>query len=194
MIDFENANEIFDVYGTYPKETGKQKMLLGRFVIQNGQLQVIEDHHKILSRTLVRGPVGWSIDALNSLASSPYTQVVAESEVKEGKHIDLVPKGQEGKISADSPQPGQAPDVVQEVEDADAPQTLIPDSAPPRFSMQTPPAVFDYMRVGMKEPQVIEVRGRDVFMNGRQLSTREVERITYTLQTGLGKLRYRKKV
>jgi hypothetical protein len=190
MVDFQNANGIFDVYGVYPNEKGNQRLLLGRFMIEDGKLRVLEDHNGML-KMLSNGPVGHSLQQLDSLARSPYTQVVSESEVKEGHHIGLIPQGKENPDPS-GPQPGSPPDVVEQPASAEAPQIVDPNS--PRFSMQTPPAVFDYMRVGMKEPQILEVHGQEVFMNGTKLSTRETERIMYTLETGLGKLRYRKKV
>ncbi len=185
MLDFENANEVFDVYGVYPHEKrGVEHHLLGRFYIEDKQLRVIEDHEGLLKRMLINGPIEQNLRQLNSLATSAYTRIVSESDVKEGQHIELLP-GKEPPTQ-DQPQPQQPPDMIEEHDGAPLTQGV--------FEVGQPPAIFDYLSVGMGQPQILEVRDGTVFMNGRQLSQVAVDRILYTLKSGTGKLRYRKKV
>lgn len=191
MIDFQNANEIFDVHAVYPKEDGSTHgYMLGRFYVEDGQLRILEDNSGILGRSLNNGPVSHSLDGLRGLTESPYLRVVAESEVVEGHHIDMVPQGTPSEIqvgeppaNVEAPSPGLGEPPQSYAQEGEA-----------GFTMQTPPPVFDYIRVGMKEPQMVEMRGKDVYMNGHKLTQDEVDRLLYTIHAGLAKLRYRKGV
>src|SRR6266545_5111622 len=178
MLDFTNANEVFDVYALYPHEKhGIQQYLLGRFLIEAGNLKILEDHEGMLKRMLKNGPVQESLRQLNSLATSSYSRVVPESEVQEGKKIDLG-ESQE----ADQPQLQEPQEFVQNPEGATG------DS----FDMQTPPPVFDYLRTGMTQPQVLEIKGEEVFMNGFHLSQAAAQYILRLVQSGVARLRYRR--
>lgn len=190
MIDFENANEIFDVYGVYPNEAGKvESYMIGRFLIEKGNVKILEDHNGILHGSLHNGPVERNLHSLEALSRSSYLRVVSEAAVSQGHHIDLVPKG----VTANpiGPQPEGAPDFVEQSDVGEGAESLTPTG---NFSMQTPPAVFDYFRVGMREPQVLEVRGNEVFMNGQKLEQGEVDHILEGVHNGLAKLKYRKAV
>jgi hypothetical protein len=113
------------------------------------------------------------------MSQSPYLKLVSESAVAQGHHVDLVPQGKEPSASA--PQPQSPPDEV-----------VPSQSTNSNFSLSTPPAIFDYITAGMREAQVLEVKGEDVFMNGHKLSPEAVNRILYTVRMRLGKLKYRK--
>lgn len=189
MIDFQDANEVFSVFGVYPHEGKAEGYMIGRFMVKDGKLRVLEDHNGMLSDMLHNGPVAHNTARLKALTNSAYTKVVAETDVVQGHHIDLIPKGKEPNPLG--PKPMAPPDAIQQPDLGDAPQSYVQEEGED-FTMRTPPAVFDYISTGMREPQVLEVRGEDVFMNGHKLERDAVERILYTLRTGLGKLKYRK--
>ena len=187
MIDFLNANEVFEVHGVYPHEAGHhEQMLLGRFLIENGKLRILEDHQGLLGSMLHQGLVGPNVRALNSLAQSGYTKVVPESELVQGHHIDRIPQGNpsaEGEIHPQSPPTYTAPEAHELIEEA-----------PKEFGMSTPPAIFDYQDGTMKQPQILELNGDKVLMNGRELGKDVVDRILYKVKSGLATLRYRRGV
>jgi hypothetical protein len=189
MIDFQSGDEVYQVFSVYPHPAGNKThgMMLGRFMVQDGKLRILEDHNGMLHEVLHDGPVGHNTAALKSLTTSSYTKVVAESDVAQGHHIGLVPKGKEPNPLG--PQPQAAPQAIEPPVIETAPESYEPGAG---FLMSTPPAVFDYIMAGMTTPQHIEVKGDDVFMNGQKLNKPEVDRILYTLSTGLGKLKYRK--
>jgi hypothetical protein len=178
-MDFQTANEIFNVYSRYPKDGKTDGYMIGRFMVENENLRILEDHTGLLRKALKNGPVGHNAAALKSMAQSPYLKLVSESEVAQGHHVDLVPEGKEPSASA--PQPQSPPDEV-----------VPSQSTKGNFSLSTPPALFDYITAGMREPQVIEVKGEDVFMNGNKLSKEAVDRILHSVRMRLGKLKYRK--
>jgi hypothetical protein len=185
-MDFQGANEIFDVYSRYPQESDAQGYMIGRFMVEEGKLKILEDHSGLLKRSLQNGPVGHNAAALKAMARSPYLRLVGESEVAQGHHVDVVPQGQEP--SPEAPQSQSPPSAVVSANATPAPQS----STQGNFSMSTPPALFDYITTGMREPQVIEVKGEEVYMNGHLLSKEATDRILYTIQMGIGKLKYRK--
>lgn len=193
MIDFENANNVFDVYSQYPRDGRLESHLLGRFYIENGQLRVLEDHDGLLNR-LKKGPVSHSLNALKRLEDSPYLRVVEESEVTPGQQIETHSNNPNGPKPQPPPPVVAAPSVdslpqQDMVQGSSQPMTFEQE---PQMAMQTPPAVFDYFRPGMREPQQVEVHGSDVFMNGQKLGPDEAQRLLYTVQSGLAKLKYRK--
>jgi len=190
-MDFQDANEIFDVYARYPHQGTVQGFMIGRFMVQDGKLRILEDHTGQLKESLTNGPVGHSTAQLEAMSKSPYLKVVAESDVAQGHHVNLIPKGQEPNPLG--PQPQKPPDAVETPDLGEAPQSFHVGEGD-SFSMTTPPAVFDYISTGMREPQVLEVKGEDVFMNGQKLTRPEVERILYTIHTGIGKIKYRKAI
>ena len=147
MIDYQNANEVFDVYGVYPQSVGNaHRRLLGRFAILDGKLRIIEDHTGILHGSLFEGPVGPNIPTINSMDRSPYLEIVADADIQQGKHIGLVPQGEAPPEGAPAPQ--EPPEMVQH---APAPSE--------EFGMETPASEFEYMEPGMKQPQDIQIRG-----------------------------------
>lgn len=190
MIDFQTANEIFNVMGVSPNEHGSlHTRLLGRFLIQDGKVRILEDHNGMLHRTLHNGPVSRNLAQLKALANSDYIRVVADSEVVEGKEI--LPQGNPNPVG---PQPDAPPSNVALPDNTPAPDQMVVAPADPTFTMNTPPAVFDYYRPGMLGPQLLEVKGDEVFMNGHKLTKPQVDRILYTVHSGLAKLKYRKAI
>jgi hypothetical protein len=189
MIDFQTANEVFDVYSQYPNGDKTDGYMVGRFMVQDGNLRILEDHQGILKNSLTNGPVGHNAAQLEAMQHSGYLKIVTESDIAQGHHIDLVPKGKEANPLG--PKVEEPPDAIEQPDLGDAPQSFQVGEGD-NFSMTTPPAVFDYISVGMREPQVIEVRGEEVFMNDHKLNRPQIDRILYNIRTGLGKLKYRK--
>lgn len=190
MIDFESANQVFDVYGVSPSREGAVGYhLLGRFLVEDGKLRILEDHRGLLKQGLHNGPVSRNLSGLNSLSRSSYIRIVAESEVTPGQ--DVAPEGNPNSVG---PQPESPPAMVQAPDLTPGADSLVPGPADPTFTMQAPPPVFDYFREGMVGPQKLEVVGQDVYMNGHKLTQPQVDHILYTINSGLAKLKYRKAI
>jgi hypothetical protein len=192
-MDFSDTHNVFSVYAVYPQEDGEHhRRLIGRFVIYNDRVALLEDHIGWLSDMLPDGPVTPEIKrAIESLRHSAYTQVVNEEEVTQGKQIEGIPEEDWGQETPSTiPKAGAAPALVGQQEATPQPQMVQPDSED-GFKMQTPAPVFDYFRVGVPKAQVIEIHEGTVVMNGHTLSPDEVNRILYNLRSGLATLRYR---
>lgn len=193
-MDFAGTQAIYSVYGNYPQDNGQiSRRLLGRFMIIKDKLTILEDHIGMLKSMLIEGPVyGANERALNSLSQSPYTEVVNEADVKAGKYLDLIPK--EGDLPGGGPETEAPPPIIEKTpEIGNQPQLVDTSDAGGQFKMEPPAPVFDYFRVGMNSPQVVEVEGKTVYMNGHLLSPDEVDRLFYNVRNGLATLRYRKK-
>lgn len=181
---FNGTHKVFSVYGVYPNHKADKpgRRLLGRFVTFEGHIALLEDHSGFLSEMIKDGPITPDVErALESLRHSPYTRVEDESDVYKGKDLSDVPE-LETEPGSEGPQPSGHPQLVESTE---AP-------AGGEFRIQTPPAVFDYLRVGAAKAQVIEIHEGQVLLNGQLLSPEEIQRVMYNIKTGLASLRYRK--
>lgn len=196
MLDFANAQGIFSIYGVYHHGTEDDQQaehrLLGRVLIDNGNLLILDDNFGILGKTLQNGPVlGRNMHGLQQFARNTYMDVVSETDVKEGKRIDLIPKMKFGPAMIDGPEA----EAMNEKPPFDTVAPAAPEAGAQIPEQPKQSSVFDYMRIGMNKPQVIEIYGNNEFyMNGHKLSQAEVERIEYNVRNGLATLRYRQGV
>jgi hypothetical protein len=188
-LDFNPVHAIFSVYEWYSGE----RRYMGRFLVHNGQLLILEDHHGMLKQHFRDGPlVGQNEQAIEDLSRSGFIELANEGNVQEGKQMDLS-SNQPGQ----GPEAGPAPAFVEKPEQGQTGEDVQPATAPPAqgaFEMKAPEPVFDYLRVGMNKPQVLEIHENIGYLNGQKLSPQELDRIKYNVQNGLATLRYRKAV
>lgn len=192
MSDMAGVNEIFAVYGKYPQDNGTvRRQLLGRFMITNGNVSILEDNVGMLKSMLIPGPLmGHNNRALRSLEASAYTEVLDEAKVKAGHYMDLH-NAEAG--TGEAPVTNAPPPILEDVSEAtNRPETVDFDENG-SFGVQAPEPVFDYFRVGMTEAQIMEVVDKRVYLNGHLLTPQEVDRVKYNVRNGLASLRYRKK-
>lgn len=195
MSDMAGANEIFAVYGKYPQDNGTvRRQLLGRFMITDNQVSILEDNIGMLGSMLIPGPLmGHNDRALRALEGSAYTEVLDEGKVTEGHYMDL--HNAESGVEGEKPTTNAPPPILEDTsEAASRPETIDFDDGNGGFKLQAPEPVFDYFRVGMTEPQIMEVVDKRVYLNGHLLTPQEVDRVQYNVRNGLASLRYRKKV
>jgi hypothetical protein len=83
MKDFEGTEQMYSVYGKYPQTDGTvYRRLLGRFMIMNNNVSIVEDHIGMLENVLIPGPlIGHNERALRSLEQSAYSEVVGEDKI-----------------------------------------------------------------------------------------------------------------
>src|SRR4051812_6172309 len=81
----------YRIYHIYHTNGKHESQLVGRFVIQNGEFHVLEDHDKLMSDSLPDGPMDYAHEKfLWSLQHSGYYRIVHEDEINEGHHQGLV--------------------------------------------------------------------------------------------------------
>lgn len=193
MSDMAGVNEVFAVYGKYPQDNGSvRRQLLGRFMITNNEVSILEDNVGMLGSMLIPGPLmGHNSRALRSLEESAYTEVLDEAKVKQGHYMDLH-NAESG--TGESPVTNAPPPILEDTAEAsNRPETIDLGNSGSNFKLQAPEPVFDYFRVGMTEAQIMEVVDKRVYLNGHLLSPQEVDRVAYNVRNGLASLRYRKK-
>lgn len=159
-------DDIYTVSLLKPNETSVKRHPAGRFMIKNGQLNILEDYHGILGRVLPPGEVTQgTVARIQALKHNPYLHIVSRSEQKEGHDLDHV---QEADTDGDVPVPPTLP----------APE-------------HRPAPVFDYHRAGMENPHILEVKGNEAVLDGKALEPDEVQRVMENVKTGVATLRYR---
>lgn len=78
------------------------KKLVGRILVQDGQLQHLESHHSVVDELLPEGQITPSVQRLfNQLKSSGYYEVVNEKHISAGHHPNHVQELDLGEVEAD---------------------------------------------------------------------------------------------
>lgn len=145
--------------------TGFYRQPCGRIAFVGGELWVLEDPLNVLREAGLReGPVDEDmLRALAALRSRPYYDVVRQSDIGSGNRPDLLPEAEFDEEGL-KPSPG--------VRD------------------RRPASVFAYQRVGMDQPQLLEVAAGKTLLNAKPLTEEEVQTILDNVRKGVAVLRY----
>lgn len=179
-------DEVYKVFTVYRRKNGVERRNVARFACIDNQLHILEDHFGFLKH-LKEGPISrGTLKDIEHMMHSMHTEVVAESDIQEGNRLDLTPEEDLG--------PAGDP-VLPMAAGAGAPQTdaqavLAAGQILPR--MERPASVFEYKRLGMDNPSVVEFQGHKVLLNGHVLEHEEVERIIRNVKEGVATLRYKR--
>jgi GGDEF domain-containing protein len=159
MSDITPEN-LYLVFETRPTDKEPERRLLGKFVMDQDGITVLENHG--MREDLESLSPEEASRYIHSLSRSMYTEVVCLQDVIEGHHPELLPVDQE------SP-----PDHLREQ------LTGAGDLG----------ITFEYFRQG-HGPQELTVEAGRTYLDGHPLSDAEVDRIQETIQTGLATLKH----
>jgi len=136
----------------------------GRYLVHNGRLHHLEDYHGILSSFLPEGDL--DVEAVSRLNGLQWS-----SKLHTTPHYPVI---------APPPQAGQA-------------QAQAPSYRVSSLSAQEPrpPSVFEYHRVGMSQPHIVEVGGGGASLDGRKISDPELQLILRNAENGIAKIKYK---
>lgn len=175
-----NPRDIHLVYHVHPQNDGTgtvNRHLAGKFVIHNGEVHHLSDYHGVLSH-IPEGKLGPRAQtAIERLMHSSYYQVVSRAELNKQRqgmaniHVELPESsGSNPAMPVAGAQPAQpiAPMVVTK-----------------------PPSVFEYHRVGMDKPHVLEFSGGKAALDGNPLEDHHIRKIFENAKNGLATIRYR---
>lgn len=70
----------------------QSRRMVGRFLIYNGHIRILEDHHGSLHELLGSGELTTqTIERLNSMKRSGYWELIHEDDLNQGNHPEHVP-------------------------------------------------------------------------------------------------------
>lgn len=155
-------NAIYSFFRIRPTEDDLEKSRLGRILIQDGNLKILENYHNVFSHLIPGKVTGPTKEALRRLMDSPYIEA------------------REWDDHLGDQEPADFPEAS--LEELVTPQTeLLPDRQP---------SVFEYMRVGMDAPHIVEANGDQLLLDGRVLSPAESKTLLTNVTNGVATLRY----
>jgi GGDEF domain-containing protein len=189
-----NASNLYKVFTVHPQKDGRiERHYVGKYLLHDGQIEILEDHHGILVNSLHEGAVtAETLHTLEAMKDSPYIDVVSQHELDSGKRPEYY---EEADL-------GDAPDPLAEQTEADQ-KVLHSDGRPDRTPMDQPvasnnapfptgPAIFYCYRQGIPDPDVLEVNGQQAWLNGSELNHGEIATVLANVRTGIATLRYKK--
>jgi hypothetical protein len=186
-MDTLGLNHIYRVYQRVPGDVEVERKLVGRFMVHDNELTILEDYFGVLDGFLKEGALTEKDQqGIQRLKHSPYYDVASEGDIKAGHRLDLIP---EADPKPAAPQPMmENPDPA--VASPYAGDPVDPEEKPRAAGM---PDVYEYMRVGMSTPHIIEVYddGR-VLGNGIKLEDDEIKHIFDTVDVKIATLRPRR--
>ncbi len=168
-----NPRNIHLVYWSRPNAdaTGLEHRLLGKYVIDGGNLHVLSDYAGMLSK--FNGPFTPQVkQALERMRDSTHLTIVSRQDLDDGLRPDLKPVA-----AATAEQPQQA--------------NSDPNGGELQVATPVRHPVFDYQRVGMDKPHVVEFRAGKALLDGNALTGAETALILENVNKGLATLRYR---
>jgi len=139
----------------------------GRFMVHNGHIHHLEDYHGILNSMLPEGPVDTvAISRLHGLRWPTSTLKIQQEQIKhpEQEHKPVIPPEAMFQVSTQ-------PDIV---------------VAPQR------PSVFSYQRVGMDKSHCVEVSHKGATLDGRNISSHELQLLLNNAKNGVATITYHK--
>lgn len=185
-------HNIFRVYRRHLTDSGEVKnRLIGRYLLFNNELHILEDHGGMLSAMLHEGPIDEQTQkGIDSLKHSAHTEVVTEGDVHEGHHLAMIPEQDLGE-----PEQPAAFEANNDVEiGGDGPgDDLIeragPSAEPPE--PERPKPVFWYLRRGYSTPLVLEMIGERMYLNGKVLDQDKKDQVLSNIRSGVATIRYK---
>jgi hypothetical protein len=160
--------DIFYVYRSVPHAKGHiENVMLGKFAISDsGEFTLLEDHG--FPENLAAKSPAEASRILHRYTNSMYYQVVNLHDLMQGLHPELL----------------KDVDSKQEI-DEDAKRSLGMNSG----SAETPPAEFEFDRIGGEGPRRLSVREGQVFMDNHLLTQDEIDLVQNHVKSGKAFLR-----
>ena len=159
-MSLHTLENIFFVFNTKPHEKGHvERVLLGKFLLNNGHFEILEDHG--LPEGLDTLPPAEAAKQIHRLTTSMYFEVVNMQDLVNGLHPDLI----KDKATQDALH--------------DDIKTVIGKS-----SKDEPENDFEYDRIGSEGPKKLSISDGQVFLDGHLLTEEEVNKIQEHVQTG----------
>jgi len=166
-------NDIHNAYLTVNRGGKESLHPAGRFMIVDGKLSHLEDHHGLLEKEIPEGQVDDFIIAKLAHPGSGL-KVASRGAIRAGHRPDCIPEAQLSPLP-----PGMHP--------------ASPKPVQPHVEVK-PPSVFHYTRAGHDQPHVLEVKDGVHLLDGNPLSHQEVATILDNVRTKAAKIRYIKGV
>ncbi len=162
---------IFDsflVYALHPKQDGLAKRLVGKYVLHDGKIHVLEDHDGVLNGLDGRqmSSAGRQIDALHR---SSYYQVV-QKDLRAPEQVQAQDASDEQSWENETFGNGGQ---VQPAAPAAQPSTN---------------GLFRYQRAGHDTPRVVEIRDGRILLDGKDLPAEEAQTLIANVKAGTAKL------
>lgn len=161
---------IYYIFNVKPHEAGHlDRVLLGKFLLDNGNFQILEDHG--LPKGLVSKPPAEAANIIHRYTTSMYYEVVNLQDLMNGLHPELI-KDHETKESMD-----------------DDLRTQIGKTAHSEPASQD----FEYDRVGGEGPRTLSISDGQVFLDNHMLTQDEINKVQENVKTGKAFLRRKMK-
>lgn len=159
---------IYYIFNVKPHEAGHlERLLLGKFVLDNGHFEILEDHG--LPKGLAAKSPAEAANIIHRYTSSMYYEVVNLQDLMNGLHPELI-KDHETKESMDE----------------DLRATIGKNAA-----TETPSSEFEYDRIGGEGPRILSVSDGQVFLDNHLLNQDEIDRVQSHVRDGKAFLRRR---
>jgi len=159
-----DSSNIYYVFYTVPHENGElEKVLKGKFLLENGNFEVLENHGA-LDGVSALSPADASAYIFR-LSHSMYTRVINLQDLLNGMHPEFLKDA-----------------VTKQAVDNDA-KNLVQGEQP------TPVTEFEYDRVGGEGPRILSVSDGQVFLDGFPLGEAEVAKVKQNVRGGAAFLR-----
>jgi GGDEF domain-containing protein len=160
-------NHVYTIYGIHPEDKGVSNTILGKYLLHNDAIHVLEDHNGILSH-VQDGPITPLTQRfLESLKNSSYVKVINHADMASGLYPEYIKS-----TDADNIEPDLSAQAVTQ-----------------------PGARFEFLAHGTDsmdgvKPQMLEARGDQVFLNGTPIDMTKLQPIMEALEQGLASVRY----
>jgi diguanylate cyclase (GGDEF)-like protein len=166
-------DNLFYVFQVHPGNDQPQHVLLGKFYLKDGVVQVLEDHGLNPGGTdLADMSPKDAAKFIRRLSTSQRRKIVSAKQLTEGQYPELLPSAPRTR--------SMSRDLKEAMEDQ-----LSEKTPGPRMS------TFDYHREGMPSPQTLKVAGSKAFLDDSPLNTEELAAVMGNIREGRGTLRHR---
>jgi diguanylate cyclase (GGDEF)-like protein len=165
---------IFSVFARHPKDDGTlSHQRMGKFVVHNGNLDMLEDHSSGLLTPLREGILGEDTKRfIRNLANSSRMQLVNHQDLLDGLHPEHIKDAQTDDEQGIE-QIGETPDHEQAT-----------------VRNLRPPSIFQYKAQGHGKPAIVHVRENTAFIDGQPIDAAAVKTMLDAAVNGLAEIKY----
>lgn len=164
------TENIYFIFYVRPHPSGKvHRVNLGKFHLQDGQFEVLEDHG--LPGDLAKKKPAEAAAIIARLTTSMYYEVVNMHDLLQGLH----------------------PELLRELKDSEPYGDMVMSIAETGHGLADSAADFEYERVGGEGPRTLSVSDGQVFLDGHLLSEAEIEKVQEQVKQGKAFLRKKMK-
>ncbi len=154
----------FSLYDVYMDISG-EKHLVGKFALYGSELHILCNYYPgkdgLFEKTFRNGPVDGKTAMNISSPPSPFI-LVAHSDRAMGKYLDDVPN-----------------------------MALNTEYVEPPAPLPEQHSIFEYHRVGMNDPHIIEFSNGQALLDNKALEEEELNQLLDNVEKGLATLKYR---